>query len=120
MAYKKSHMGPGALAARPATIGAPQVPSTVSFQNMRPHGVAQASLLGMGDANGIFDDYRDGIFDGLGNGENGNGGASPAWVVPVAVGLIAGGLWVMFSKQRAGGGILPNSDDEPTCNGCGH
>jgi hypothetical protein len=30
--------------------------------------------------------------------------------LPLGVGLVAGGLWVLFSKRRAHGGILPNPD----------
>lgn len=56
---------------------------------------------------------------GLGT-ENGNGngnGATPAWVLPVGIGLVLGGLYVYFTKDKEGG-IFANMG-EPTCNGCG-
>lgn len=49
---------------------------------------------------------------------NGNG-ATPSWMLPVGIGLVLGGLYVMYSKKQEGGGIFANmGGDAPTCNGC--
>lgn len=52
---------------------------------------------------------------GLG-AENGNG-EMPAWALPVGIGLVLGGLYVYFTKQKEGG-LFANMG-EPTCNSCG-
>lgn len=51
---------------------------------------------------------------------NGNGnGATPAWMLPVGIGLVLGGLYAMYSKKQEGGGIFANMGDEMSCNDCG-
>ena len=118
MAYKTSSVGPGSIAALPPTIAATNRAPTIGAEDAgrpisplvtrrspRPEPWRQARLLGL---------------LGLGNG---NGTSQlPAWALPVGIGLVAGGLWVLISKRRAAGGsILRNmfEEDEPTCNCCG-
>ena len=64
---------------------------------------------------------------GFGLGTNGNGtvngngngnGATPDWMLPVGIGLVLGGLYVMFAKKQESGGIFANMGAEPTCNAC--
>jgi len=112
-----AYVGPGRIAALPPTIAVTNRAPTIGAEDAgrpisplvtrrspRPEPWRQASLLGL---------------LGLGNGE----GTSqlPAWALPVGIGLVAGGLWVLISKRRAAGSILRNmfDEDEPTCNCCG-
>ncbi|MHC4121416.1 MAG: hypothetical protein ACYSWO_28420 [Planctomycetota bacterium] len=97
--YIAKTYGPGNIAALPPTIGATSRAPTIGAEDA---GVPIPSISGL-----------------FGLGTNGTNGATPAWALPVGIGLALGGLYVMFAKQRDHGGIFPNMGDEPSCNGCG-
>ena len=135
--YIRGTYGPGDIAALPPTIGAGDGGPTIGAEDVG-HRIKKAfpfhegripgatmveaagvqypkypmhpkypkyPMSGMGN-NGIFAN-GDGVFDGLGTNGNGNG-TSPAWLAPLGIGLVLGGLYVMFAKKREHGGILPN------------
>ena len=114
MAYKTSAVGPGMIAALTPTIGTTSRAPTIGAedpgrpvtplmprQSPRPEPWRQAALYGLGNNNGTS--------------------RLPAWALPVGIGLVAGGLWVLLKGRRSPGSILRNmlDDDEPTCNCCG-
>ena len=57
---------------------------------------------------------------GLGTNGNGNGNGMPGWALPVGIGLVLGGLYMYFKKDKEPGSIYANMGDEPTCNSCGY
>jgi len=125
--YIRGTYGPGDIAALPPTIGSGDGGPTIGaedvghrikkafpFHQRRVSGATMVEAAGvklpmngygMGN-NGIFANGN-GVFSGMGTNGNGNG-ASPTWLVPVGIGLVLGGLYVMFAKKREHGGILPN------------
>lgn len=108
--YIRATYGPGDIAALPPTIGAGdggptigaedvghQIKKAFPFNERHIPGAATVEAAGVKlPVNGLY---------GMGN--NGNN-PSPAWLVPVGVGLVLGGLYVMLSKKREHGGVLPN------------
>jgi hypothetical protein len=137
--YIRGTYGPGDIAALPPTIGAGGGGPTIGaedvghrirkafpFHQRRIPGATMVEaagvqypkypkhpkypMSGMGN-NGIFANGG-GVFNGMGTNENGNGSGMPAWALPVGIGLVLGGLYVMFSKERKHGGILPNGNPD--------
>lgn len=112
--YITGTYGPGEIAALPPTIGSGDSGPTIGSEDaghrikqafpFMPHympGAAQVEAAGMKlPMNGLF---------GLGTNGNGNGGGIPGWALPIGIGLVLGGLYVMFSKKREHRGILQNS-----------
>lgn len=109
--YIRSTYGPGDIAALPPTIGSGADGPTIGaedvghrikkafpFQQRRIPGAATVEAAGVRlPVNGLY-----------GMGTEGNGNGLPAWALPVGIGLVLGGLYVMFAKKQPHGGILPN------------
>lgn len=142
--YITKTYGPGDIAALPPTIGLTSRGPTIGAEDAG-HPIAQAfpfkqrvipgaatveaaglklpvsGLYGMGKIRPIVPTGPRGLW-GLGTEANGNGngnGTMPDWALPVGIGLMLGGLYVMFVKDKKQGSIYKNMGDEMTCNGCG-
>jgi len=101
--YIRTTYGPGDIAALPPTIGSSAGHQTQPRPQYRP-GATMVRTAGVKlPMNGMV---------GMGEGE----GTSSPWLAPIGIGLVLGGLYVMFAKKREHGGILPNArygkDDE--------
>jgi len=140
--YVRSTYGPGDIAALPPTIGAGDGGPTIGAEDVG-HRIKQAFPFTPHYAPGAVPVEAAGVqlpmnglgrpqyhyaygsgprraagLRGLGTNGNGNGAGLPGWAIPVGIGLVLGGLYMYFKKDREPAGFMAN-EDEPACNGCG-
>lgn len=74
--YERANYGPGEIAALPPTIGM----------------TSRAPTIGAADAGRPIPSILDSM------GENGNGGSTNRWLLPLGIGLAIGGLFFAMKK----------------------
>lgn len=106
--YIRRTYGPGDIAALPPTIGSGDGGPTIGAEDVG-HQIKQAFPFHQRRVPGATMVEAAGVKLPMhGMGTEGNGNGLPAWALPVGIGLVIGGLYVMFAKKRDHGGILPN------------